>query len=180
MAITELFQCRKYKIRRWDNISFISCRFCIWSDEDLWEYIEKWITQVTRCKNYHCHTPKPKKSIMSCVYCVRCGAHSVWPVPVWYFIFHITRQHYGDVIMSTIASQITSVSIVYSTVCSGADQRERQTSASLAFVRGIHRWPVNSPHKGPVMQKMFPFDDVIMRTKPAAYHVHIGREILYN
>ena len=45
---------------------------------------------------------------------------------------------------------------------SGADQRKYQSSLSLAFVRGIHRWPVNSPHKGPVMQKMFPFDDLFM------------------
>ena len=44
----------------------------------------------------------------------------------------------------------------------GADQRKHQSSASLALVRGIHRWPVNSPHKGPVTRKMFPFDDVIM------------------
>ena len=64
--------------------------------------------------------------------------------------------------MSVMASQITGVSIVNSTVCSGADQRKHQTSASLVFVRGIHRWPVNSPHKGPATRKMFPFDDVIM------------------
>ena len=51
---------------------------------------------------------------------------------------------------STMASQITGVSIDCSTLCSGADQTKHQTSASLAFVRGIHRWPVNSPHKGPV------------------------------
>ena len=70
--------------------------------------------------------------------------------------------HYGDVIMGTIASQITSLTIVYSTVYSRADQRKHQTSASLAFVRGIHRGPVNSPHKWPVTRKMFPFDDVIM------------------
>ena len=68
--------------------------------------------------------------------------------------------HYGDVIVSAMASQITSVSNVYSTVSSGADQRKHQSSASLVFVRGIHRWPVNSPHKGPVTRKMFPFDDV--------------------
>ena len=61
-----------------------------------------------------------------------------------------------------MASQITSLTIVYSNVHSGADQRKHQSSASLAFVRGIHRWPVNSPHKGPVTRKMFPFDDVIM------------------
>ena len=43
----------------------------------------------------------------------------------------------------------------------GSDQRKYQSSASLACVRGIHRWPVNCPHKGPVTRKMFPFDDVI-------------------
>ena len=64
--------------------------------------------------------------------------------------------------MCAMASQITSLAIVYSTVYSTADQRKHQSSASLAFVRGILRWPVNSPHKRPVTRKMFPFDDVIM------------------
>ena len=64
--------------------------------------------------------------------------------------------------MSAMASQITSLTIVYLTVDSGTDQRKYQNSASLAFVRGIHRWPVNSPHKWPVKRKMFPFHDVIM------------------
>ena len=57
--------------------------------------------------------------------------------------------HYSDVIMSTMASQITGVTIVYSTVRSGADQWKHESFASLAFVRGTHRWPVNSPHKWP-------------------------------
>ena len=57
--------------------------------------------------------------------------------------------------MSSIASQITSLMIIYSTVYSCKDQRKHQGSASLALVRGIHRWPVNSSHKGPVMQKLF-------------------------
>ena len=70
-------------------------------------------------------------------------------------------QHYSDVIMSRMASQITSLTIVYSTIYSGADQRKHQSSASPAFVRGVHRWLVNSPHKWPVTQNMFPFDDVI-------------------
>ena len=65
--------------------------------------------------------------------------------------------------MGTMASQITSVTIVYSNFYWGADQRKHQSSASLAFVRGIHQWPVNSQHKWPVLRKMFPFDDVIMR-----------------
>ena len=58
-------------------------------------------------------------------------------------------SHYSDVTMGTIASQITSISIVYLTVSTGADQRKHQSPASLAFVRGIHRGPVNSPHKMP-------------------------------
>ena len=70
--------------------------------------------------------------------------------------------HYGDVIMSTMASQITSLTIVYSAVYSGVDQRKHQSSASLAFVRGIHRGPVNSPRKMASNAEMFPFDDVIM------------------
>ena len=73
--------------------------------------------------------------------------------------------HYSDVIMSVMASLISSLTIVYSTVYSDADQRKHQNSASLAFVRGIHRSPVNSPHKWPVTQKMFPFDDVIMKSE---------------
>ena len=64
--------------------------------------------------------------------------------------------------MGAMACQITSLSLVYSNVYSGADQRKHQSSASLAFVRGIHRWPVNSPHKWPVTRKMLPFDDVII------------------
>ena len=64
--------------------------------------------------------------------------------------------------MGTMMYQITSLTIVYSIAYSGADHRKHQSSASLAFVQGIHRWPVNSLHKGPVMRKMFPFDDIIM------------------
>ena len=74
-----------------------------------------------------------------------------------------TESQYNDVVMSSTASQITILMIVYSTVYSGTDQRKHQSSASQAFVWGIHRWPVNSPHKGPVTRKIFPFDDVTMR-----------------
>ena len=79
-------------------------------------------------------------------------------------------HHYCDVIMGAMASQITSLIIVYSTVYSGADQRKHQSSASLAFVQGIHRWPVNPPYKWPVTRKMFPFDDVIMCTVQCRYN----------
>ena len=71
-------------------------------------------------------------------------------------------KHYNDIIMSAVASQVISFTIVYSIVDSDVDQRKHQSSESLAFVRGIHRGPVKSPHKCPVTRKMFPFDDVIM------------------
>ena len=75
-----------------------------------------------------------------------------------------TLFQYNAVMMSTMASQITSLTIVYPTVYSDADQRKHQSSGSLAFVRGIHWWPLNSTHKRPVMWKMFPFDDIIMHS----------------
>ena len=68
-----------------------------------------------------------------------------------------------SVIMGVMASQITGVSIGCTNVCSGANQRNNQSSASLAFVGGIHRWPVNSLHKRLVTREMFPFDCVIMK-----------------
>ena len=76
----------------------------------------------------------------------------------WYEI----NKHYNDVMKSAMASHLTSHTIDYLTVCPGADERKHQSSASLVFVWGIRRWPANSPHKGPVTWKTFPFDDVIM------------------
>ena len=78
----------------------------------------------------------------------------------------VMSPHYSDVLMGAMVPQITSLTTVYSTVYSGADQRNHQSSASLAFVRVIHRWPVNSPHKWPVTRKIFRFDDVIMIRQP--------------
>ena len=75
--------------------------------------------------------------------------------------------------MGAMASQITSLTIVYLTVDSGADQRKHQSSASLVFVRGIHRWPVNSPHKGAVTRKMLPFDDVSVGTLSKIYKISL-------
>ena len=65
----------------------------------------------------------------------------------------VSKSHYSDGMMSEMASQLTGVLVVCSTVCSGADQRKHHSSASLAFERGIQRWPVNSPHKGAVTRK---------------------------
>ena len=91
-----------------------------------------------------------------------CKAHTYFNG--WYMVVPLykSHSHYNDVIMSAIASQITSRTIVYSAVYSGVDQRKHQSSASLASVGGIHLRPVNSRHKGPVTWKMFPFDDVVM------------------
>ena len=82
-------------------------------------------------------------------------------------VFH---EHYSDAIMGPIASQITSLK----SPASGADQRKHQSSASLAFVWGIHRGPVNSPHKWPVTRKMFPFDDVIIGRILAACAISVS------
>ena len=101
-----------------------------------------------------------------CKHKVLIPRHWLLIVRVWDFshdnhmTFSISAQdcHYCDVTMGAVASQITSLTIVYSTVCSDADKKH-QISVSLAFVREIHR---NYPQKGPVTRKMFPFDDVII------------------
>ena len=97
-------------------------------------------------------------------FCLIYDNHQLWNKAMKYVISRY--YHYHDIIMGTMASQITSPTIVYSTVYSGTDQRKHQSSASLAFVREIHRWPVNSPHKEPVTRIMFPFHDVIMTSFP--------------
>ena len=81
---------------------------------------------------------------------------------VWKTNYCHTSPHYDDVTMGAKTSQITNLTVVYSTFYSGADQSKHQSSASLAFVWGIHRGPMNSPHNWPVTRKMLPFDDVIM------------------
>ena len=89
-----------------------------------------------------------------------CNCQSVCDIMCCMYV--LLCSHYNDIIMDTMASQITSLTIVYSTVYLDADQRKHQSSTSLAFVRGIHWGLVNSPHKWPVTRKMFPFDDIIV------------------
>ena len=74
--------------------------------------------------------------------------------------------------MTMLASEITSLTVVYSIVYSDVNQRKHQSSVSLAFVREIHRGPVNFPHKWPVTRKMFPFDDVIMASVATELSTH--------
>ena len=82
----------------------------------------------------------------------------------------VENLHYNDAIMGAIASQITSLTVVYSTVYSDADQRKHQSSVSLTFVREF----TGDPHKWPVTRKMFLFDDVLMRyikeSIPSKFH----------
>ena len=95
-----------------------------------------------------------------------CNASKVQWCPALMFSLQLPRticQHYNDTIVDVMTSQIASLTIIYSTVYSGSDQRKHQSSASLVFVRGFHRWPLNSPQKWPVTRKMFPFDDVNMK-----------------
>ena len=94
-----------------------------------------------------------------------CTKYSTYP----YSLFACTMQfhHYSDAIMGAMAYQITSLTIVTQSfiraqIIENIKARKHQSTASLAFVRGIYRWPVNSTHKWPVTRKMFPLDDVIM------------------
>ena len=82
--------------------------------------------------------------------------------PQGYSMVPVIIMH-SDVIVDAMASQITSLRIVCSTVYSGADQRKyHKVPRHWPFVRGIHRWPLNSPHKRTETRKMFPIDDVIV------------------
>ena len=103
------------------------------------------------CRIYVGQTPHQKHNFQTCAI-----------QRIWYHIGKNTR-----ILTSAIASQINSLTIVYPTICSDADQRKHQSSASQA-VRGIHQGPMNSPHKWPVTGKMFPFDDVIIE-RPHAF-----------
>ena len=82
----------------------------------------------------------PDCALFTCCCCIRVFMDLLDPfhiITVAYRPNEVTLQHYSDVTMGSMASQITSLTIVYSTVYSGVDQRKHQSSASLAFVRGI-------------------------------------------
>ena len=83
--------------------------------------------------------------------------------------------------MSAMTSQITSLTVVCSAVYPGGDQRKHQSFTRMAFVRGIHQWPMNSPHRGPIMRRMVPFDDVIMcvcKTGPKQHNTHEPDDVM--
>ena len=95
-----------------------------------------------------------KSRLISRIYCVQVSIDSRADTP---------SLHYNDVMMSAIASRITSLTIVYSTVCSRRRSKKTSKIRVTGLCEGIHRWPVNSPHKGTVTRKMFPFEDVIVK-----------------
>ena len=96
-----------------------------------------------------------------------CQANALWPL---FKLILVTHHH--EITTSAMMSQITGIWTVCSLVCSGAHQRNHQSSVLLTFVRGIHQWLVDSPHKGPVTRKMFPFDYIIMiRSGTALQHL---------
>ena len=140
----------------WSNMYLITMNFILW----VW-YSWATVEGIASIRNY-IHT------LCACNYS---SMHYTYTTLLYYYTMHwfisylsVKRplKHYNGVIMSAMASKTTGVSIVYSTICSNVDQRKHQSSVSLAFVRGIYRWPVISPQRGPVTRKMFPFDDVIM------------------
>ena len=85
---------------------------------------------------------------------------SIWHIPVCHwFVYPLQWRHNGHDGVSNHQPDECLLNRLFS-----HRSKKYQSSASLAFVRGIHRWSVNSPHKGPVTRKMFPFHNVIMWT----------------
>ena len=172
---------------QWVDIptDFFLVDFCYFSSRSWLDiqcyYFELYCKHVYLRKNlqntgfnfFHC-TSEPRESYTLCriealnAYRPSCFSMlAVWVNHnmVWHILLIVKCHiwfHNCDLIMGAKASQITSLTIVHSTVHSSADRRKHRSSASPAFVRGIHRWPMNSTHKWPVTRKMFPFDDVIM------------------
>ena len=125
---------------------------------ETWRYMHHLASKSWRYKHFviqwlmhiwHKH-PRPKLKSQSYPHtstkqCQAISRHSDdWKIMKHFYQIVLTI-HYSDVIMGTMVSQITSLTIVYSTIYSGADQRKHQSSTSLAFLWGTHRWPVNSP-----------------------------------
>ena len=117
------------------------------------------------------------KRVRVCLYSWMCGRQQLLTVdvrygwnpggsadgkPIFIPLYMVLAIHYIDVIMTTMASQITSITVVYSIVFSGADKKKTSKLRVTGLCAGNSPGPVNSPHKEPVTRKIFPFDDVIM------------------
>ena len=134
---------------------------------NVWKYRRDFIAAAKRDVTWE---PWCLKSLAHVLF-IQKFVHALWNVGTIYYPFVKGILRWRSDFRHTLqwrhngrdSVSITSLTIVYSIVYPDADQRKHQSSASLAFVRGIHRGPVNSPHKWPVTRKMFPFDDVIMK-----------------
>ena len=134
-------------------------------DESFWLILKYgWIYTMKYLLSTGCETTTKQVMHNSAIGCIL--YRYVWELE-WVRITQgqgYSAIHYSDVIMGAMASQMSSLTTVYSTIYSDADQKKYQSFASLTFVREIHRSSVNSPHKWPVTRKMLPFDDVIMHS----------------
>ena len=128
-----------------------------WNCSEIIQTTKMHYMQMTKCVRDHwvrTHTSRPEEGCSSSGHAFHKGGEN--------------DAHYNDVIMSALASQITGVSAVYSTVFSGADLRKYQSSSSVVFVcvceggGGGGGGGGEFSHKGPVTRKMFPFDVVIV------------------
>ena len=123
---------------------------CIFSNALSYIYsILLYLLSPISCQHHQCRWPTRSPSPDTMTYSLAVREHGAWGVITLQWRHN---EHYG----------VSNHLIVYPTVHLNADQRKHQISALRAFVGEIHRWPVNSPHNGPVARKMFPFDDVIM------------------
>ena len=143
------------------------------SDAELWFFFDLRLNKRLSKQFLRWWFDKPSRSlwrqcnVWNLLTCISSSGLNAWNKMAGHGSVLISSAfHYNNVKKSAMASQVTGFSSVYSTVCSGPDQRKHQCSPSLAFVGGIHRWPVNYQHKGPVTWNMFPFDDVIIYAVP--------------
>ena len=122
------------------------------------------MNNINMCYPPYTHFPKRHPAVLTCHLQGLAELESLPHTPSAIRMkCNLFQCSFDAVLMVAMASQITSLTIVYSTVYSGTDQRKHQRSASLAFVWWIHRGLMKSPHtEWPVTRKMFPFDDVII------------------
>ena len=143
--------CQQFRVINWRHSSIVSRCGCV---HLFWMLYTYYLRIVSWCNGNTVHR------VGSPNYCGISVTKVHIEISIWQYVWVL--HHYSDVITSAMASQTTGVSIVYSTVCSGIDQRKHQSYVSLAFVRGMQHWPMISLHKGTVAWKMLSFHDVIM------------------
>ena len=140
-------------MRNWYGSSLVQAKACrpLESPKSIMTYclLNKFKWTLNQNENFVFQENVSETSAQSLSFCCNLNVlNELW--------LRVGSFHDCDAVMSAMASQITGASIVYITVCWGAEQRKYRNSAPLAFVRGIHRWPVNSPHKGSLTRKIFP------------------------